>query len=407
MATLCAKSSCCGARVHRFGARRRRCSACWRTWSVHRARRGRKRLVVDADLPRQLLVEYVPTRVLARRQHRSESTVRRRCRAAIDRIIDRSAEPAIPDIGDFVMLVDGLRHRIKGEGWVQYTVALKPTADSVAYFMDPIFIPGPESAPNWRTVFDMLTPAVALRIRGPVSDGLRGMKELAASKGWVYQRCHYHLWALLRPWLWIMRRQGDGAIIDAVSVGLTAPERELAEAARVCLRAYVTANPGGVSGVLNQLLRDWAAARCHIDHSDLQIPTTTNVVESMHRLMRDSLSGTSTLDGIMRRATALTRLHPPLTCNDHTFQQNQRLHPPRSIQTAAAPALTTSPSPLATGPLEHFSFFPLTPKSPSVSSPIVDTEQADTSRQSTAALTELPKTVTVPDNLLWAVLRSV
>jgi transposase-like protein len=228
----------------------------------------------------------------------------------------------MPETVDFVMLVDGLRYRIRGEGWVQYTVALKPTSDSVAYFMDPIFISGPESAPNWRTVFDMLPSAVALRIRGLVSDGLRGMKELAASKGWAYQRCHYHLWALLRPWMWILRRKGAGAILDAVSVGLTAPERESAEAARASLRAYVTANPGGVSGALKQLLRDWAAARCHLDHPDLQIPTTTNAVESMHRLMRDSLSGTNTLDGIMRRATALTRLHPPFTCNGHVFQQN-------------------------------------------------------------------------------------
>lgn len=322
MATLHEKSSCCGARVHRFGAKRRRCSACRRTWSVHKARRGRKRVSVDASLPRQLLVERVPTRLLARRQHRSESTVRRRCRATIDRVILRSADPVMPETVDFVMLVDGLRYRISGESWVQYTVALKPTSDNVAYFVDPIFISGPESAPNWRRVFDMLPPSAALRIKALVSDGLRGMKELAASKGWVYQRCHYHLWALLRPWMWILRHDGAGAVLDAVSVGLTAPDRESAEAARARLRAHIAADPGGVSGVLNQLLRDWAAARCYLDHPDLQIPTTTNVVESMHRLMRDSLSGTSTLDGIMRRSTALTRLHPPLTCNGHIFQQN-------------------------------------------------------------------------------------
>lgn len=321
MATLRERSSCCSAKVQRFGGKRRRCSACGRTWSVHRARRGRKRLVVGVSLPRQLLVGHVPAHVLGKRMHRSLSTVWRRCCAAIDQLIERCPEPAIPD-GDLVMLVDGLRHRVRGESWVQYTVALKPVEDNLAYFMDPFFIAGAESAPNWCRVFDLIPPAVARRIRALVSDGLRGMKELAASKGWFYQRCHYHVWAQLAPWLWLLRRSGAGAVIEAVSVGLTTPDEKSAEAARACIQACVSARRYGVSGVLHQLLRDWAAVRCYLEHPDLQIPTTTNVDESMHELMRQTVSKAGTLDGIVRRATALTRLHPPFTCNGHTFQQN-------------------------------------------------------------------------------------
>lgn len=278
-------------------------------------------MVVDASLPRQLLVEHVPAHVLGRRMQRSRATVWRRCRTAIDQIIDRYAEPATPD-GDLVMIVDGLRHRISGESWVQYTVALKPVDDSVAYFLDPFFIAGAESAPNWCTVFDMIASAATHRIRALVSDGLRGMKELAASKGWFYQRCHFHIWAQLRPWLWILRQDDADALTAAVSVGLTTQDPELAAAAHANLRDYISATRYGVSGVLKQLLRDWAAARCYLDHPDLHIPTTTNVVESMHKLMRQTVSKASTLEGIMRRATGLTRVHPPLTCNGYTFQQN-------------------------------------------------------------------------------------
>jgi hypothetical protein len=321
MATLRGKSSCCGAKFQRFGGKRRRCSGCGRTWSVHKARRGRKRLAVGVGLPRQLLVGHVPAQVLGKRMHRSHSTVWRRCCAAIDQLIDRCSEPAIPD-GDLVMLVDGLRHRVRGENWVQYTVALKPVADNLAYFMDPFFITGAESAPSWCRVFDLIPPGVARRIRALVSDGLRGMKELAASKGWFYQRCHYHVWAQLTPWLWILRSSGAGAVIEAVSVGLTTQDEKSAEAARACIQACVSARRYGVSGVLHQLLRDWAAVRCYLEHPDLQIPRTTNAVESMHELMRQTVSKAGTLEGIMRRATALTRLHPPFTCNGHTFQQN-------------------------------------------------------------------------------------
>lgn len=220
------------------------------------------------------------------------------------------------------MLVDGLRHRVRGESWVQYTVALKPVEDNLAYFMDPFFISGAESAPNWCKVFDLIPPTVARRIRALVSDGLRGMKELAASRGWFYQRCHYHVWAQLAPWLWILQSSGAGAAIEAVSVGLTTQNEKSAEAARVYLQDFVSTRRYGASGVLHQLLRDWAAVRCYLEHRDLRIPRTTNVVESMHDLMRQTVSKAGTLDGIMRRATALTRLHPPFTCHGHTLQQN-------------------------------------------------------------------------------------
>jgi len=219
------------------------------------------------------------------------------------------------------MLVDGLRFNIRGSSWVQYTTALKPVGSSTAYFLDPVFVSGCESAPNWQRVFSMVSPSIATRVRALVADGLRGLKEIAAGNGWIYQRCHFHVWALLRFWLWPLERGDNRAIHQAVSATLMAKDSESADAARSFLQAYVAANPGGMSCMLKQLLRDWCAVRAHIDYPDLQIPSTTNAVESMHNLIRQAVSRTSTIDGILRRSTALIRLHPPFTCNGHLFQQ--------------------------------------------------------------------------------------
>jgi len=102
---------------------------------------------------------------------------------------------------------------------------------------------------------------------------------------------------------------------QAVSDALTAAVSAVVDEARAFLQSYDVANRGGVSGTLKQLLRDWAAVRAHIDHPDLCIPTSTNVVESMLNLLRDTAASTSTVTGILRRVTALVRLHPTFVCN--------------------------------------------------------------------------------------------
>jgi hypothetical protein len=322
MAILQEKSACCGAKVHRIGGKRRRCSVCRRTWSVHKARCGRRRRRGDPDLPRLLLIEHIPARVLSRRRHCSVSTIYRRCRQAVDSSMAGAALSALPTDVDLVMLADGLRFTIRGQGWVQYTIALKPRDDDRAYFADPILMAGSESATNWQAAFTALPPAIVLRIRALVTDGLRGMKEAAAANGWAYQRCHFHVWALLRIWLWPLEYGNNRVIHQAVSDALAAVEPTVAARARAFLRTYVAVYPGGVSGILKQLLRDWAAIRAHIDHPDLCIPTTTNVVESMHNLLRDAACETNTAAGVLRRIAAVIRLHPSFVCNGTSLTQH-------------------------------------------------------------------------------------
>jgi hypothetical protein len=323
MATLHETSTCCGARVYRFGGKRRCCAQCRRTWSIHRGRCGRKRVRAQVELPRQLILEHVSAGRIGRRQHRSVSTIYRRCRESINRLVSRPEVSDLPAGADLVLIVDGLRFTTRGVSWVQYNVALKPVTVDVAYFADPVFRLGGESSRNWEHVLTGIQPAIRARIRALVADGLRGMNELAVQNGWVYQRCHFHIRALLRYWLsgpWVS--PANAAIRWAIDDALLSTDEEQAEVARTAMIAHVRRLPGGMSGTLGQMVHDWDAIRAYLRYPHLSIPNTTNVVESMHNRLRQVVSGVSTIDAILRRATAFIRLHGPFTCNGQHFQQH-------------------------------------------------------------------------------------
>lgn len=184
MAILHEKSSCCRARVHRFGGKRRRCTCCGRTWSVHPGRCGRKRKRARVNLPRRIILEKMPARQISRERHCSVSTVYRWCRDAIDRSVVSEPElSGLPNDVDLVLIVDGLWF---GKGsWVQYTMAFKPVDASVAYFADPRLLPGGESSTNWQQIFSRIRPDVRVRVRALVADGLHGMAVVAALNDWV------------------------------------------------------------------------------------------------------------------------------------------------------------------------------------------------------------------------------
>jgi len=290
---------------------------------VHPAGPGRKRSRAQAELPRRLILENVPVREISRQQHCSTSTIYRRCRESTDRLASRPELPGLPANVDLVLIVDGLRFEIRGTHWVQYTMAFKPIDADLIHFADPVMLRGGESATNWQRVFEYIRPEPAGRVRALVADGLRGMKEVAALNGWVYQRCHFHIWALLRRWLggpWVS--PADNAIRWAIDDALLSVDEERAEAARMAMTAHVRDQPGGMSCILRQLVRDWDAIRAHLRYPRLSIPRTTSAVESMHSRLRDVLSGVSTTDAILRRATAFIRLRGPFNCKGHRFQQH-------------------------------------------------------------------------------------
>lgn len=331
MRPLHAKSGCCGVRIHRFGLRRRRCSRCGRTWRIRPRQRGRPaRRGSNAWLPRVLLEGQTLTS-LAHRTGRSPQTLSARFRQQLAQVCARPDPRPYPR-GPLVLLSDGLWFRFAGQRWVLYLTALKPCQANYAVFLDPILREGREHVQRWREVFDGMPPPLQRQIRAWVCDDLPGLRGLAHDRGWILQLCHFHVISQLQVRRGHWKRQlgarpAREAIYQLVRALLDAPTRPHERS--LLSQLHRTANQPGVPRRLAMIARAFtrnvAYYRAYHRHPELGLPTTTNAVESMARVVRDLLRRTRNLrspTALRLWVTALIRLRPRITCNGKHHQPN-------------------------------------------------------------------------------------
>lgn len=327
MGTRHPKSPCCGAIVQRFGGRRRRCSQCHRTWRIRRRKPGRKRRRVAPQLVTRTLAEQRPLVRQARPAGVSLPALRKRFRAALTWWLAHSTAPGVPP-GPLVLLVDGVWFRFGRQVWTLYVMALKPVGCAQATFLDPLLLPAREALAGWQQAVATIPAAVRRHIRALVSDGFRGSASLARHNGWIHQRCHFHLIAQLQ----IRRGQHKHlataplreAMYQALRTALGLPEgpalRQLET--RLATLAQRPKCPRRFRMAVRDFLRQRDAFRAYQRYPELELPTTTNVVEAMARILRTRLPPLSTPEALQRWATALIRLRPTMVCNGHRNQPN-------------------------------------------------------------------------------------
>ena len=227
-----------------------------------------------------------------------------------------------------VLMVDGLWFSFKGKLWVLYNMALKPVGLRVAFFLDPLLLCGRESAAGWREAIAGIPPELRKRIRGMVSDDFRGSKTVARENGWVHQLCHFHVEGKLRGLIGRVQRNVPDRHVRRMAFELVCeviktPDGKLRVLLVVALQnclAQLTRSRM-VSGIVRQLLRNLESYRSYLDHPELELPTTTNTVESMHNLLRTATARVSNPDALLARVRGFLRLHPTMTCNPNS-QQN-------------------------------------------------------------------------------------
>lgn len=157
MVTMHARSTCCRARIYRWGSRRRRCAGCGRTWTIRSRKRGRKPRRESQSLLEQVLLEGRSLASIAQQRHRSLPTVRYRFRRALRLLINT---PRIVTLarGLLILLADALWFRFGKQRWTLYLRALRPVRGSIATFLDPILLPGKENLRDWNQVISAIAP---------------------------------------------------------------------------------------------------------------------------------------------------------------------------------------------------------------------------------------------------------
>jgi len=331
MKTQHAKSVCCGARIARFGARRRQCRACGRTWSIRRKKRGRPPHRVPEALVERVLFGQHTLRAHASRCGLTPQGLSYRFRQALRHMVARSRAGPLPT-GNLILLVDGLWVRFRGRPWVLYLMALKPCQEHHAIFLDPVLCPGREHIRIWRQLIEAIPSEVRRRIRGMVTDNLRGMKSLARQHGWVLQLCHFHLISQLQGRRGRNKTTLAGRSIREALYQLTRQALELPDGPalrRTLSRLRLTVErpllARKMQMAVREFLRDLDHYRAYQMAPHLGLPSTTNTVECMGHLIRDLLRRARYLrspQSLHTWVTAFIRMRSPLTCNGKHFQQN-------------------------------------------------------------------------------------
>lgn len=322
MATLHAKSPCCRGAIYRFGNRRRQCSICKRTWSVRKKRRGRKRRRIALKLLNCILLERHTIVQEQKRLLLSASGLACRYGKAMEAIASKPYPLHRLPSGPYALVADGLYFKFNRMDWVMYVMAVKPTTDTAAHFLDPVLLAGRECYERWVEAIDTMPPSVRSHVQAFVSDGFRGSQRLALQRRWIHQRCHFHLLAALVRGKG--RRQYRLRSSDLRATLLEHTRALLAATSSTMMKRALVDQPACPSYLRKQTL-EFLERECdfrsYLRYPHLNLPTTTNAIESAGRMIRRATRTARTPQSLLLRATVFLRLQRTILCNGK-IQQN-------------------------------------------------------------------------------------
>lgn len=309
--------------IHGHGPRRKRCAICgksWKLWPKKRGPKKRKRrtkrlertFLHDFTLKQQAFLSGIPYGKVKKRQK------------AIILSLQRKPWPSIRLKGKLILLLDGIWFRICGKRWILYLLALRSTKSDTVRFLRPVIVQGNENREGWEAAIAAIPPRLQKRICALVSDGLRGLPALAEERGWVYQWCHFHLLGRManvigtkkKTLSWMKgRKKTDQYIRELITTGSEKRLTYLRKTLRSLSRDPEC--PGKIRGIIREVLRRQDALRTYLDHPELRLPNTSNVMESFNSQLRKLSSrshGFRTGKSLSQWMTAYTYFHSTGTC---------------------------------------------------------------------------------------------
>lgn len=311
------KSPCCQAKIYKIGDKRKKCSECGKTWTNWKKKRGRKAKRVDSSLIEKVLGAGERTTHIA---SRSNSISRSGLCHRLNKLILKTERTNKYPSGWLIILADGVRFFLEQKYWTLYVLAVRSQMGGKAYLLDPILLPGKESLRGWKMAFETIPDNISNRILALVSDGFRGVDGLARKYGWICQRCHFHLIAQLQVRLGFWKNMPDHPIRKEIYGLVCKLLKTINNESKYSLELYELINspkcPHYYLRLGNEFLRRLTEFRNYLNHPELNLPHTTNCMESFNNIIRDRCKYQRTSKSLQARAVALTRTKFSINCNN-------------------------------------------------------------------------------------------
>lgn len=323
------KSVCCHEKSIHWGKKRRRCVRCGKTWSVWKKQRGRKKKRVDTKLARAFLNRDIASlSSIARKRNCSPAHMQNMLKKSRDLFTLVTPWQPVPR-GQLIMVADAVIEYVGSHWHTAYLMLVRATDDTESVILPPLIIRGTETADGWQQAIDSLQESVRKRVVALVCDGHNGLLTEAKWRGWLLQRCHFHLLARIqsRRSRWKIARHKAEAekIFHHVRHILEHPnESELTESLSILEEiGWVSTSPE-IRKVLSGFVRNFRDYRLYLKYPNLHLPTTNNTAESLASSIANlkyRMRGFPTLDSFTRWIIALLKFKKKVTCNGF-HQQN-------------------------------------------------------------------------------------
>ncbi|MEK7072647.1 MAG: transposase [Patescibacteria group bacterium] len=311
------KSLCCQAKIYKIGGKRKQCSRCKKIWTNWKSKRGRKIKRTNSQLLERVLNKGErTTHIAARSKSISRSGLCHRLNKTILKTKRTNKYPP----GWLIILADGIRFFLEHKYWTLYVIAVRSTNGGKAYFLDPVLLSGKESLMSWKIVFESIPKEIRNRVLAIVSDGFRGVDRTARKYGWICQRCHFHLLAQLQVRLGFWKNMPDHPIRKEIYETVGKLLKTINNESKYSLELYELINsphcPYYYRRLGNELLRRLTEFRNYVNYPELNLPNTTNCMESFNNIIRDRCKYQRTSKSLQLRSVALTRTKFSVTCNN-------------------------------------------------------------------------------------------
>jgi len=319
MKLLHKKSECCGAKIIRFGGKRRQCSVCKRTWRINLAKRGPKPRRNQCNYLKKVFRHGFNVKQLSLNSKLSTDAIYKIFAKNLNAVVERKRIVRING-SKLILVIDAEWHYFKKELWTLYFLAIKSTGSETVVILDPVLMFGKENATAWSEIFDQLPKSIKERIIALVSDGIRGIETIAENNNWIIQRCHFHLLSALQ------KRRGKRAstygrlireeIYNSVKIALA--DTSTRRLNIICKRLSFLSNEDGCPKAMKMIVRDFLRRfheyRAYLDYSELKLPTTTNVMESVNSFVREKTKTVKTPKAWHKWSTVCVRMKSKFTC---------------------------------------------------------------------------------------------